>query len=236
MTVLKTQRQIAEELSAMVQGGEYSPDNPINIQEVEYMLPSLRAAAIMQLYGSVNGSRKFRSINDANYQTIKTKKISSDQPSTDYVDYCYSVFSSYPVISLTATMDTFSYVHGINHTQKYSRVPNGFEGFQQQISKGVHSYVRKFFAKENNNIYLSDKSVGIIVQRAVWADPSELMTYDLNTSSYVSAYDPDTDPYPVSGDVYALMTELFKQRMNIAIQTPADKKDDGIHLKSGGKP
>lgn len=237
-TQRKTLRELSEDFKGMVESysGNLDPSN-LSTKVLERLIHELRQDAIIMLYGG-NSESPFAKRNTLNQfwtQPVILNYEVSIQDDYQNVPFCYNRFRTWPAISIDKMRDGRISVSGVNQTKQVYRV-NGFEGFRTQLNKGAASMQnRVFYWYDNNYLNISDENIRSVRERCVYFDPTEVQTYDYVTKTWGNAYDPDNDPYPVTGEVIGLMRDIFMQRIGkLVLSTIADGTGDNIPDRQKG--
>jgi hypothetical protein len=213
-TLRQSLRQLAEEFRSKFNGLSYSVDTIPSVQVVEKLLIPLREQAIRQMFIPIENTNKVvRAISMNSFWcfSVKLKKSSTDQPDFGGLKYSYARFPVPPVIQVNGVIDGFVSVASPRQDTQYQRLTGGQEMYMNLVSRGVQNQ-NKYWWVSDGAICTNDLSVQYIQPRVCPYDPTEWVTWNDKTSAYELAYNPDTDPFLITGNIKGIMEDMFRQR------------------------
>lgn len=205
--------ELMEDFGSMV----YTEDNKISPARLEAEFPKWKQQAIQMVYNGTRTSKSNKFINGFNF--VKTRSVYSI--GNQIIGASFVRFKIEPAIQIDNYYNGFTFV-GDELTSK---------PFMQFASP--NSY---WIDKESNLITVNDVCFfssgydldiyGNIQVRQVFFNyiPYDVMNveiYDETTKSY-RLFNPETDKYPISGDVWAIMKQLAMAELTPPNLRPAD--------------
>lgn len=226
----KTLPQIAEEWATLANGGSKAQPTKVSWQATERDVDSTRATILFNEFQVVGATKPMR-LNDQCVQA-PIVALSSTQPEFLDLPFCYYVYDVEPVISLGNGRDGFLSVSGVTQVGSSNGLFNqfrlsGFEQWRNIVKRGTRTDTLLYWWYQDGQLNLSRKLKAVKV-RGVFASPYQVRTYDVDTATYSYMLNPDTSPYPVSGDILDKMRDYWLKSKGIfAAQGQKDTSDDG---------
>jgi hypothetical protein len=198
-------------------GGKYS-----DIEAVEALIPVLRQDAIIIKY---NGSQSIAASKKIDYGCMSLPfKITLDSTIQD-ADLDYLIFKCPRFVNISPKVSGDIYIGAKNKTQSFSKVSsraeinvlkdrgylnNGKNILYQNIDTELHVFGNKML-----------KEVWI---EGILTDPQDAPNFDV-----------DSDVYPMSDEVFSLVMDLFKAKLNITLGQAQDNINDNADTISKGR-
>ena len=227
----KTLTEIAEEWAKAANFGSNEEPTKISQELVERDIDEVRSVVMASVFSplAVNPSNKPMRINDQWTQACKLAP-SATQPSFLDLDFCYFTYDCPPVVTLNANKDGFLSVAGVTQVgsaqtgTKFYRL-SGAEQWRQSAQSGA---VRRPYWWYQDGQICTTKKVSAILARAVFASHYQVKTYDPVAKTYSYLLNPETDAYPVSGDILRGMFEYWMAKKGqIMMSGFKDTTDNG---------
>lgn len=221
-TIRLTLRQIAEQWQDYLNGGLLNSSNTPEIQIIERDVISLRQTVLTQLLGSPN----YKNRDNVSWaQTITLKREASLQPVFSDVSFQYTVFRYWPVLEWKGS-DGVLNASSIQMGTSLNKL-NGFLDWQRlSLLRAASPNVNYYWYSGSKYGDICDatfnsdkKGIQAITTTAIFQDPTEVQTWNESTKTWDYAYDPDTDAFPVSGEVLDTMFQLFTQKYGAVIKS-----------------
>ncbi len=204
--------EIAEQLISAVNSFDNTIGSRINPLQVEGMIPSLRQEAILAKY---NGSRTMAAAKRINGDWVQKFSLTIDS-SIQTDDAEYILLDCPPPISINYCTSGFIYVGAKDRVNRFIMAQTRDEiatykarGF---INDGKH--IVCMYADSQLEIY-GNNNLETVYLEMILQNPADKPSFSLSN-----------DEYPVSADILGLMTDIFKQRMGIAISQAPDNIAD----------
>lgn len=214
MALRQSLRELAEDFQSIFAGGQYSVDTIPSTQVVQKQLIKLRADAIRKTFVRDPTLPELKRVVHYNPNWclyVDLKKSVGDQPSFGGLTYGYSRYPLPAVIDINGIVDGFISVAGATQTCKYERLSGGFEQYMQLLDMG-DCVNEKFWWVQDGAINVNEKKSTFIRVRVCPEDPTEWVTWDEDTSAYVNAYNPNTQPFLVTADIIGIMRDMYKEK------------------------
>ena len=214
MALRQSLRELAEDFQSIFAGGQYSVDTIPSTQVVQKQLIKLRADAIRKTFIRDPYLPELKRIVHYNPNWclhVDLKRDKAQQPTFGSLNYGYSRFELPPVIDINGMVDGFISVAGATQTCRYERLSGGFEQYMQLLDMG-DCLNEKYWWVQDGAINVNDKVSTYIRVRVCPEDPTEWLTWDESTKSYVAVYNPNTEPFLVTADIIGIMRDMFKEK------------------------
>lgn len=228
----KTIRQIAEEWSTLANGGSIAMPTKVSWQATERDVDAAKAAVLEQLYSTqiLNQGVPMR-LNDQ-WTLAPIVAPSSTQPSFLELQFCYYTYDFYPTVSLNSQTDGFLSLSGVTQVGSAAQYINAFKlsGFEQwrNIAKRGISAVNNLYWWYQDGQINTNTLISAIKVRFIPASPYQVKTYDVTTKTYSYMLNPDTSPYPISGEILEKMRDWWFKSKGIPLGSAIkDTTDNG---------
>ena len=196
-------------------GGKYS-----DLEAVEALIPTLRQEAILIKYNGSQNIAASKKIDPACIQSFLIPIISADQDAE--VDYL--VFNSPRFVNIAKGVSGDIYVGAKRLTQAFKKVYTRTEidtlKTRGYLNDGKH--ILYMNADDKMNVY-GNKMLKEIWVEGILVDPIEASNFNV-----------ETDPYPMSEDLFTIVMDLFKQKVGITINQVQDNVDNDTSSQGRG--
>ena len=196
-------------------GGKYS-----DLEAVEALIPTLRQEAILIKYNGSQNIAASKKIDPACIQSFLIPIVSADQDAE--VDYL--VFNSPRFVNIAKGVSGDIYVGAKRLTQAFKKVYTRTEidtlKTRGYLNDGKH--ILYMNADDKMNVY-GNKMLKEIWVEGILVDPIEASNFNV-----------ETDPYPMSEDLFTIVMDLFKQKVGITINQVQDNVDNDTSSQGRG--
>lgn len=196
-------------------GGKYS-----DLEAVEAMIPTLRQEAILIKYNGSQNVAASKKIDPACLQSFLIAIDSSVQdPELDYL-----IFSSPRFVNVSKGVSGDIYVGAKRLTQAfkkcYTRTEIDTLKTRGYLNDGKH--ILYVTADDKINVY-GNKMLKEIWVEGILTDPLEATNFN-----------PETEPYPMSEDIFTIVIDLFKMKVGITVNQVQDNVDNDTSSQGRG--
>jgi hypothetical protein len=227
----KTLTEIAEEWSKAANFGSNEEPTKISQELVERDIDEVRAMVLSSIYSpmSVNPSNKPMRLNDQ-WTQAPILSLSATQPEFLDLPFCYYVYDCPQVITLNNNKDGFLSVAGVTQigsSQTGYKLYRLTGAEQWRLMAQGKNVPRSYWWYQDGQLCITKRLPQVKV-RAIFASPYQVRTYDIDTKTYSYMLNPETDAYPISGDVLRMMFEYWiKSKGQILMGGQKDTTDNG---------
>jgi len=207
----------------------FTDDNKISPRYLESEFPKWKQDALFKTYWGYAGDKMGLPriaantfINSENY--VKTKldyEQAIQEPNADYV-----LFRVEPAVNIGNTVNGFSFVGdkltGTPFTQLES--PNDYGVYRDAKLIGKNDVC--FYVSGGLMQVFGNTQVKEVYLNYIPTDVMNVKVYNTTSKSYV-LFDPETDDYPISEDVWNLMKRIAVAELTPPNMRPADYTNDG---------
>jgi hypothetical protein len=196
-------------------GGKYS-----DLEAVEALIPTLRQEAILIKY---NGSQNIAAAKKIDPACLQSFLIAIDSAAQDS-ELDYLVFNSPRFVNISKGVSGDIYVGAKRLTQAFKKVYTRTEidtlKTRGYLNDGKH--ILYVTADDKINVY-GNKMLKEIWVEGILTDPLEATNFN-----------PETDPYPMSEDIFTIVMDLFKVKVGITINQAQDNVDNDTSSQGRG--
>lgn len=196
-------------------GGKYS-----DLEAVEALIPTLRQEAILIKYNGSQNIAASKKIDPACIQSFLIPIVSAEQDAE--VDYL--VFNSPRFVNIAKGVSGDIYVGAKRLTQAFKKVYTRTEidilKTRGYLNDGKH--ILYMNADDKMNVY-GNKMLKEVWVEGILVDPIEASNFNV-----------ETDPYPMSEDLFTIVMDLFKQKVGITINQVQDNVDNDTSSQGRG--
>jgi len=196
-------------------GGKYS-----DLEAVEALIPTLRQEAILIKYNGSQNIAASKKIDPACIQSFLIPIVSTEQDAE--VDYL--VFNSPRFVNIAKGVSGDIYVGAKRLTQAFKKVYTRTEidtlKTRGYLNDGKH--ILYMNADDKMNVY-GNKMLKEVWVEGILVDPIEASNFNV-----------ETDPYPMSEDLFTIVMDLFKQKVGITINQVQDNVDNDTSSQGRG--
>jgi len=196
-------------------GGKYS-----DLEAVEALIPTLRQEAILIKYNGSQNIAASKKINPACIQSFLISLVSAEQDAE--VDYL--VFNSPRFVNIAKGVSGDIYVGAKRLTQAFKKVYTRTE-IDTLKTRGYlndSKHILYMNADDKMNVY-GNKMLKEVWVEGILVDPIEASNFNV-----------ETDPYPMSEDLFTIVMDLFKQKVGITINQVQDNVDNDTSSQGRG--
>lgn len=196
-------------------GGKYS-----DLEAVEALIPTLRQEAMLIKY---NGSANIAASKKIDPACLQSFLIAIDSAAQDS-ELDYLVFNSPRFVNISKGVSGDIYVGAKRLTQAFKKVYTRTEidtlKTRGYLNDGKH--ILYVTADDKINVY-GNKMLKEIWVEGILTDPLEATNFN-----------PETDPYPMSEDIFTIVMDLFKVKVGITINQAQDNVDNDTSSQGRG--
>jgi hypothetical protein len=196
-------------------GGKYS-----DLEAVEALIPTLRQEAMLIKY---NGSANIAASKKIDPACLQSFLIAIDSAAQDS-ELDYLVFNSPRFVNISKGVSGDIYVGAKRLTQAFKKVYTRTEidtlKTRGYLNDGKH--ILYVTADDKINVY-GNKMLKEIWVEGILTDPLEATNFN-----------PETDPYPMSEDIFTIVMDLFKAKVGITINQAQDNVDNDTSSQGRG--
>ena len=196
-------------------GGKYS-----DLEAVEALIPTLRQEAILIKY---NGSANIAASKKIDPACLQSFLIAIDSAAQDS-ELDYLVFNSPRFVNISKGVSGDIYVGAKRLTQAFKKAYTRTEidtlKTRGYLNDGKH--ILYVTADDKINVY-GNKMLKEIWVEGILTDPLEATNFN-----------PETDPYPMSEDIFTIVMDLFKVKVGITINQAQDNVDNDTSSQGRG--
>lgn len=196
-------------------GGKYS-----DLEAVEALIPTLRQEAILIKY---NGSANIAASKKIDPACLQSFLIAIDSAAQDS-ELDYLVFNSPRFVNISKGVSGDIYVGAKRLTQAFKKVYTRTE-IDTLKTRGYLNDGKNILyvtADDKINVY-GNKMLKEIWVEGILTDPLEATNFN-----------PETDPYPMSEDIFTIVMDLFKVKVGITINQAQDNVDNDTSSQGRG--
>jgi hypothetical protein len=196
-------------------GGKYS-----DLEAVEALIPTLRQEAILIKY---NGNANIAASKKIDPACLQSFLIAIDSAAQD-AEVDYLVFNSPRFVNVSKGVSGDIYVGAKRLTQAFKKVYTRTEidtlKTRGYLNDGKH--ILYMSADDKINVY-GNKMLKEIWIEGILVDPIEATNFNA-----------ETDPYPMSEDIFTIVMDLFKQKVGITVNQVQDNVDNDTSSQGRG--
>lgn len=196
-------------------GGKYS-----DLEAVEALIPTLRQEAILIKY---NGSQNIAASKKIDPACLQSFLIAIDSAAQDS-ELDYLVFNSPRFVNISKGVSGDIYVGAKRLTQAFKKAYTRTE-IDTLKTRGYLNDGKNILyvtADDKINVY-GNKMLKEIWVEGILTDPLEATNFN-----------PETDPYPMSEDIFTIVMDLFKVKVGITINQAQDNVDNDTSSQGRG--
>ena len=194
-------------------GGKYS-----DLEAVEAMIPTLRQDAIILKY---NGSQQYaasKKIDAACVQSLNINIVEADQnKAADHL-----VFACPRFVNISPKVGGDIYVGQKDILQSFRRVSSSQEVSMLQTRGYLNNGKVIMYHPVNDELYVyGNKMLKSVYVQGIFENPLD-----------VPSFNPETDVYPMSEEIFSVVMDLFKMKLNITLNQAQDNVDNDVNTES----
>lgn len=196
-------------------GGKYS-----DLEAVEALIPTLRQEAMLIKY---NGSQNIAASKKIDPACLQSFLIAIDSAAQDS-ELDYLVFNSPRFVNISKGVSGDIYVGAKRLTQAFKKAYTRTE-IDTLKTRGYLNDGKNILyvtADDKINVY-GNKMLKEIWVEGILTDPLEATNFN-----------PETDPYPMSEDIFTIVMDLFKVKVGITINQAQDNVDNDTSSQGRG--
>ena len=196
-------------------GGKYS-----DLEAVEALIPTLRQEAMLIKY---NGSQNIAAAKKIDPACLQSFLIAIDSAAQDS-ELDYLVFNSPRFVNISKGVSGDIYVGAKRLTQAFKKVYTRTE-IDTLKTRGYLNDGKNILyvtADDKINVY-GNKMLKEIWVEGILTDPLEATNFNV-----------ETDPYPMSEDIFTIVMDLFKVKVGITINQAQDNVDNDTSSQGRG--
>lgn len=194
-------------------GGKYS-----DLEAVEALIPMLRQDAIILKY---NGSQQYgasKKVDAGCVQTLNINIVTADQNA----DLDYLVFDCPRFVNISPKVGGDVYVGAKNLTQGFKKVSTRQEVDMLKQRGYLNNGKVIMYQPIDNKLYVyGNKMLKSLSVQGIFEDPLDISTFN-----------PETDIYPMSEEIFSVVMDLFKAKVALTINQAQDNVDNGVSTES----
>lgn len=199
-------RQIADILIRSVSGGVNTSDGKYDELYIEALVPQLREEAIKIDYF---GGRTRAASRRLDYSWSQSTTVTRDTTQTAGADFI--TFTLPKPIAIGKNLNGIIYAGKLLDSVEFTQFLNRSDVANMKVRNYFNGDNIGFIHEGGKLLIFGNSMLEEINVRGIFAIPQD-----------VSGFNIEVDDYPVSESLILIMTDLFKQQMNVNIQKPAD--------------
>lgn len=206
----------------------YSQDNKVSPRFIESMFPEWKQQAIFIAYHGHRGDRFVRPrmankfINAQNFVKTRTAyDINIQEEGADYVNFIIE-----PAVNISSLYNGFAFAGDKLSSLPFTQLTNPNSYYTHKTAGLIDNNKVYFYISSNNIQAYGNTQIREISFNYIPIDVMNVEVWNTTTNTY-ALFDPEVDDYPVSPDVWSIMTELALNELTPPNMRPADYTNNG---------